>query len=296
MNNILALDIGGSKLLCGIVSEDGKLLAETKKDFPCGYTLDELKRALTELASPLITSFAPVSAGATIPGLCDPSRGLWVYAPKSGIKDFDIRSFVSEQFAIPLSIENDVNACAVGEKKFGICRDTDDFIWVTVSTGIGGSIFANGMLYSGHSGNAGEIGHVKVVRNGRPCGCGGKGCLEAEASGTGIAAKYFDLTGQALSAKEIAERAKNGDRISAAIYREAGYLIGSALSSAANLLNPEKIVLGGGVAMDFPLLSPGINRALEEGLFSAANPELTIVKTGLGYNAALLGAAALTLL
>ncbi|MBQ1223983.1 MAG: ROK family protein [Oscillospiraceae bacterium] len=120
--------------------------------------------------------------------------------------------------------------------------------------------------------------------------------MESEASGTGIAAKYCDLTGQALSAKEIAERAKNGDRISAAIYREAGYLIGSALSSAANLLNPEKIVLGGGVAMDFPLLSPGINRALEEGLFSAANPELTIVKTGLGYNAALLGAAALTLL
>ncbi|MBQ1223984.1 MAG: ROK family protein [Oscillospiraceae bacterium] len=163
MNNILALDIGGSKLLCGIVSEDGKLLAESKKDFPCGYTLDELKSSLAELASPLITSFAPVAAGATIPGLCDPQKGLWVYAPKSGIKDFDIRSFVSEQFAIPLSIENDVNACAVGEKKFGICRDTDDFIWVTVSTGIGGSIFANGMLYSGHSGNAGEIGHIKVV-------------------------------------------------------------------------------------------------------------------------------------
>ena len=296
MGNILSLDIGGSKLLCGIVSSEGKLLAEVKKEFPDGYSPDELKAALTELALPLVSGFAPVSAGATIPGLCDPEKGLWIYAPKSGIRDFDIRGFVNEKFGLSLAIENDVNACAVGEKKFGVCRDTDDFIWVTVSTGIGGSVFANGKLYSGHCGNAGEIGHIKVVRNGRLCGCGGKGCLEAEASGTAIAAKYLGLTGQMLSAKEIAAKAKNGDRISSAIYREAGYLIGSALSSAANLLNPEMIVLGGGVAMDLELLMPGIDRALEEGLFSAANPDLKIVKTGLGYNAALLGAAALTLL
>ena len=296
MNNILSLDIGGSKLLCGIVSQTGELLAHSKKDFPCGYTLNELKESIIELALPLVKSYNVSSAGATIPGLCDPQKGLWVYAPKSGIRDFDIRTFVSENFGLSLSIENDVNACAVGEKKFGVCKNTDDFIWVTVSTGIGGSIFANGKLYSGHSGNAGEIGHIKVVRNGRLCGCGGKGCLEAEASGSAIAAKYFDLTGQAVSAKDIARKAKEGNRIATAVYREAGYLIGSALSSAANLLNPEMIVLGGGVAMDLPLLEAGINRALEEGLFSAANPDFKIVKTGLGYNAALLGAAALTLL
>ena len=127
------------------------------------------------------------------------------------------------------------------------------------------------------------------------CGCGGKGCLEAEASGSAIAAKYLDLTGEPLSAKEIARKAKEGDRISTALYREAGYLIGSAIASAANILNPELAVLGGGVSMDLPLLAPGIERALEEGLFSAANPEFKIVKTGLGYNAALLGAAALAL-
>ncbi|MBR4941965.1 MAG: ROK family protein [Clostridia bacterium] len=295
MGNILALDIGGSKLLCGIVSDRGELLCEVKKEFPDGYTLDELKESICSLALPLCRQYSPEKAGATIPGLCDPGKSLWVYAPKSGIRNFEIGSFVADSFNLPLSIENDVNACAVGEKKFGVCSDVDDYIWLTVSTGIGGSIFANGRLYSGCVGNAGEIGHVKVVRNGRLCGCGGKGCLEAEASGSAIAAKYFDLTGKKATAKEIAVFAKAGDRISTAIYREAGYLIGSAIATAANLLNPELAVLGGGVSMDMDLLTPGIDRALEEALFKAANPNFKIVKTGLGYNAALLGAAALAL-
>lgn len=295
MENILSLDIGGSKLLCGIVSTDGRTLCEVKRDFPSGYDLETLKAALVELALPLCREYSPLRAGATIPGLCSPEIGMWVYAPKSGIRNFAIREFIWQELGLPLSIENDVNACAVGEKKFGVCRDVDDYLWITVSTGIGGSIFANGKLYTGAVGNAGELGHVKVVRNGRLCGCGGKGCLEAEASGTAIANKYFDLTGQRATAKEIAALAHNGSRIAAAIYREAGYLLGSAIASAANVLNPALAVLGGGVAMDMELLTPGLNTAVAEGLFAAANPDFKIVRTGLGYNAALLGAAALTL-
>ncbi|MDD6262743.1 MAG: ROK family protein [Clostridiales bacterium] len=295
MGNILALDIGGSKLLCGIVSESGEILAKALAEFPDGYGLSELKTAVLKTALPLAKAFSPDRAGAAIPGLCDPKRGLWVYAPKTGIRDFDIKSFVSEEFRLPLYIENDVNACAVGEKRFGVCRGVDDYLWVTVSTGIGGSIFSGGKLLTGSCGNAGEIGHVKVVPSGRKCGCGGLGCLEAEASGSAIAAKYLERTGKKLSAKQIAGLAKNGDGESAGLYREAGYLIGTALACAANLLNPECAVLGGGVAMDFPLLLPGIQSALGSGLFSAANPRFSVIQTGLGYDAALLGAAALAL-
>ena len=289
--NVLAVDMGGSKLLAGVVSPEGKVLSVVRAELPRTYDAAALESALLSLLDQVDASSC-AAAGVSLPGLADAKTGTLLYAPYSGIRDFPAARIITERTGLPAAGDNDVNACAVGEATFGVCKDVSDFLWVTVSNGIGGSIFANGRLYTGAFGNAGEIGHLCVVPNGRKCGCGKRGCLEAEAAGPAISAAYEKKTGKALSAKDLAALAET-DRAAKAVWRRTGYLLGKGLFTAANLLNPAKIVLGGGVSLAFSLLLPGILKARREFLFSDANPHLTVVPTGLGYHASLLGAAAL---
>lgn len=289
--NILAVDMGGSKLLAGIVSPEGKVLSVVRAELPRTYDASLLKSALLSLLDQVDTSSC-VAAGVSLPGLADSKTGTLLYAPFSGIRNFKAAQIISDRTKLSAAGDNDVNACAVGEARFGVCQNVSDFLWVTVSNGIGGSIFANGALYTGSAGNAGEVGHLCVVPNGRKCGCGRKGCLEAEAAGPAISAAYEKKTGRVVSAKELAGLAET-DRAAKAVWNRTGYLLGKGIYMAANILNPEKIVIGGGVSMAFSLLTPGLNKARREFLFSDANPHLTVVPTGLGYHASLLGAAAL---
>ncbi len=164
---------------------------------------------------------------------------------------------------------------------------------MTISNGIGGAIYLNGDLYQGHMGNAGEIGHIIVEEDtDAVCGCGKRGCLEALCSGKGIEYAYQRLTGQKLGADKVADLARNGDEIALKGYTQAGNYIGKALSYSINLLNLKKIIIGGGVAQSFDLLEKPIYSSLEKYVFKTANPSYSIQKTGLGYYAALIGAAA----
>jgi glucokinase len=292
---VLALDIGGSKIMCGAVTADGEIRRAVKTALPSKYGVGELSAAIFSLTEDIASEFRCAACGVAIPGLADAGSGTWVYAPYSGISDFKIARVLSGRLSMPVFIENDVNACAVGERRFGACRGVDDFLWITVSNGIGGSVFCRGELYTGCCGNAGEIGHFKVVPGGRLCGCGARGCLEAEAAGPAISDKFYELTGIRASAKDIAERAKNGDGNAKSVYEKAGYLIGLAAGNAANLINPAKVIFGGGVSTDFELLRPGLEKGVAETLFAAANKAVAFEKTALGYNAALVGAAALAL-
>lgn len=241
--------------------------------------------------------------GITIPGLANPQTGVWVYAPFSGIQNFPIAKAVSEKFGLlPVNIENDVNACGLAERYFGVCRDCPDFLWITVSNGIGGGLVLNGDIYSGNLGNAGEIGHFCVNEGSQyRCGCGHFGCLEIEASGRAIAAKYQDRraddTNQSLptpvSTKQIAQWARAGQPLAREVFDEAGRYIGRAASYAVNLLNIQRVVLGGGVSSSFDLLFPVMDATFRQMVFQAANPQAEILQTGLGYHAALAGAAAI---
>jgi glucokinase len=239
--------------------------------------------------------------GATIPGLADPTRGLWVEASFSGIRDFPFGPVMEQEFGLPVSIDNDCNACALAERVFGCCRGVDDFIWITVSNGIGGCVFLKGAPYAGGSGNAGEIGHV-VVEEGpaaRPCKCGSAGCVEMHASGPAVATNYLSLggaqciAGEPPSAKSIEALARGGDKTALAAYELEGLYLGRAVAAAVNLLNPRKVVIGGGVSLGFDLFWPSLERTLRSRIYRRANPSLIVEPTALGYNAALLGAAAL---
>ena len=288
--NILGIDIGGSKLAAGIIDESGNVLDTTKEQLPPGSTADFLLAAIERNCNQLIAKYDFDKIGITIPGLADAKNGVWVYAPFSGIKNFPIAKKISEIYKKQVHIENDVNACALGEKQFGCCKDVDDFIWVTVSNGIGGSVFAAGKLYAGFGGNAGEIGHIKVRDDEEfLCGCGDFGCLEAVAAGPGIKKRH----GKNLYAEQIAKCAREGDAEAIGTMYDTGYYIGKALSAAVNMLNPEMAVFGGGVSQSFDLIEPGIKAALSRYMFKAANQQLKLAQTALSYNAALVGAAAI---
>ena len=299
----LAIDIGGSKFMVGLADSRGEILCVERYPWtelsPEGLVRD-IKGALHALLA-AHAPHSPTIMGATIPGLADPERGLWVEASFSGIRNLPFASLMEAEFGLPVRLDNDGNACAAAERLFGCCKGVDHFVWVTVSNGIGGSIFANGRLYSGSAGNAGEIGHIVVEEgpNARPCKCGLSGCAEMHASGLGLAKNYLSLggrpeiDGEAPSARSIAALARAGDKTALAAYELEGLYLGRAIGAAVNLLNPQKVVIGGGVSLSFDLFSPSLTRTLETHVYQNANPGFVVEPSPLGYNAALLGAAAL---
>lgn len=294
MKNIFCVDIGGSKLICGAVNPTGEILETFRAEYTKDYTIDTITDLILEGYNTL-KHYDFCACGVAVPGLCDYQTGDWLYSPFSGIGDVPIAKIVSNMTGLPTFADNDVNISAMAEKYFGICKKTSDFLWITVSNGIGGGLYLNDKIYRGQNLSAGEIGHFVVVENGRPCGCGNHGCLEAHASGASISAIYAERTGNNLSAKEIAALARQGDSESLKIWSSAGHYVGKAAAYAVNLLNLDTIVLGGGAAEAFDLLEPTATRALYDNLFKKANPNTKILHSDLGGHAALLGCVAIVL-
>lgn len=294
-NKIFAVDIGGSKLICGVLNTNGEILDTYRVDYPKDYTLQTVIDGIKEGYKNL-KRYDCSYCGVAVPGLCDPQKGMWLYSPFSGIENIDIGDMVSQITNLKTFCDNDVNISALAEKHFGVCRDVDDFLWVTVSNGIGGGLYLNGELYMGHSLNAGEIGHFIVEEeNPRKCGCGNWGCLEAMASGASISAIYKERTGNDITAKEIAELARQGEQLAKTVWSEAGAYIGKAVSYSINLLGLDTVVLGGGAAMGFDLLEESAQKAMDRFLFKRANPNVKLVHSSLGGFAALKGCAALVI-
>lgn len=316
--NILALDIGGSKFMVAQAIVIGTKIefshvVHRKLNTNCDQKtlVSLLEQAVEELGE-----FDYDRVGITIPGLADPKTGIWVYACFSGIRDFPIVDILSPKFRDrPIAIENDVNACALAEKKFGRCRSMNDFLWITVSNGVGGGLVLDGKIYPGHFGGAAEIGHfgiVDAVSGCQPpirCGCGNFGCVEAEAAGPGIVKRYAWQLEKLQSespefkspikppdtAKKIAELARYGDKAALSVFDTTGEILGKAASYAVNLMNLEAVIFGGGVSESFDLLLPSLEKSFRQRLFRNANPSVRLEKTELGYNAALAGAAAIAL-
>lgn len=294
MKNIFCVDIGGSKLICGALNLDGEILETYRVDYPKDYTIDIILNYIKDGYEKL-KHHGFYACGIAVPGLCDYTTGKWLYSPFSGLGDIPITQIVSDITSLPTVADNDVNISALAEKYFGTCKDVSNFLWITVSNGIGGGLYLNDMLYRGQGLSAGEIGHFIVEENGRKCGCGSRGCLEAHASGASIAAIYNEITNKNLTAKEIADLARGGEETALAVWQDAGRYIGKTAAYAVNLLNIDTVVLGGGAAEAFDLLEPSATKSLNENLFTKANPNVKILHSAPGRFAALMGCAALVL-
>ncbi len=307
---LLAIDIGGSKLMAAVCCVDSdrttrenrlRLMQKSHRPLNSSTTSDELLKCVDSavdeiLAASGLEKYDIKAIGVNIPGLAEPLSGTWVYACFSGIRDFPIACIISEKYGSPVFIENDVNACALAEKLFGGCRGVENFLWVTVSNGVGGGLVLRGDIFSGSFGNAGEIGHFCVEEDQREairCGCGNFGCLEAQAAGPGISKRFQKLTGKSETAAAIAIYANQGDADALAVYEKTGRYLGKAIAASINLINPGKVILGGGVSQSFELFAPALHETVQRHIFRDANRSVLIEPTQLGNDAALAGAAAL---
>jgi glucokinase len=290
----LCFDIGGSKYITGLVTGEGRVLCSERGEW-AALTPEDVMASLIASGRQILAAnpeYAPEIIGVTIPGLTNAEEGLWVEASFSGIRNLPIGKLLRTTFGLPVYGENDARACALAEKLYGEARGTDNFLYVTVSNGVGGAVFSDGRLLYG-SGAAGECGHVSVVENGRACKCGKKGCLEAYAAGPGITQTYAELTGRRIEGEEIARLAREGDAAAREVFRLEGVYLGRMIGMAANLLSPDLVVVGGGLSLAFDLFGPSLEETMWTHVYKAANPNLRVAPTPLGYQGGLLGAAAL---
>ncbi len=293
---LLALDMGGSKYMAGLVTREGRVLDSLRdewRDQSRGAVLPQVigaARRLMERHPDTLVS----GVGATIPGLADARRGVWLEASFSGIRDLQVAQTLALAFGVPAYADNDAQACALAEKLFGGGKNCGDFVYLTLSNGVGGAAFSGGRLISGSRNCAMELGHCTVVPDGRPCGCGARGCLEMYAAGPGLARTYSELSGSAVpfTGKQIADLARRGEPAALETFRQASRHLGYALSYAVNLLNPEKIIIGGGLSLALDMFRQPLEQALAQHCYRAANPAVAVEMTSLGYEGALLGAAA----
>lgn len=284
MKRLIGVDIGGTKTRVGAVW-NGKILA--RRDFPtCG--LAEICAVIREVLQEVGWE-KPDAIGVGAPALVDMQQGRILCAPNLPPywNGMNVVEELKHVFACPAYLGNDANLAALGELVYG--WRAADFLYVTWSTGIGAGIVAAGRVIWGANGQAGEIGHLPLQPDGPQCNCGKYGCLEALAGGAALCARARERLGQALSAKEIVERAKQGEPGSLALVEEACAAMGQGLAIAAELLDPEMIIIGGGFTGSWDFLGPKVVAVLAR--FSHARPKVELAK--LGDNVGVLGAAAL---
>ncbi len=313
----VGIDLGGTKIFTGLVDGAGVVLAQdyrkTKARRGPEFVVERLIASAREvLAVGGVTAGEVRAVGIGAPGPVNPAAGMVIAPPNlPGWECIPLQSLVEEALGIPTSLENDANAAALGEHRFGAGRGSQHMLYITVSTGIGGGIILDGELYRGASGMAGEVGHMTVIADGPQCGCGNLGCLEAVASGTAIAregrelmehGKFAALTAltdgdpELVTAKLVAEAAAQGDAKAQEIIRDAMRYLGIGVANLVNLLNPELVVVGGSLTKLGETLFGAVDQALKQRAFPLAANSVRVVPAELGDRAGLLGAAAVAML
>jgi len=304
---VVAADLGGTHLRAALVDEAGHLSARRDQPTPPKATpqaiLEEIAGLLRQVAA--LAPEPPAAACLGTPGLINADEGKVVLAPNiPGFRNLVLTTPISTQLGLPVFIENDASAAALGEFRFGAGRGTRHLLHATLGTGIGGGIVIDGRLYRGAKGLAGEIGHVILDASGPRCNCGSRGCLEALVSGVAFAGRARKLLANASSpvlreivgyreptAADLFAAARAGDRQCEAEIRHGGHLLGLAMGGLVNVLNPDAVTLSGGLLhMGDMFLGP-----MRESMYSIAyGPAAgTLVRTSeLGEDAGLLGAAA----
>lgn len=312
-NPVLAVDLGGSKIITALISPPGEIL-----DREYILTLaDEgpqavISRMLSSIDSLLTRADLPPDSLPTIclavAGIIDSAKGMITTSPNlPDWRNVPLREIVQEETGLETFLLNDASAAALGEHCFGAGRGVDDLIYLTVSTGVGGGIIIGGRLYLGVSGSAGELGHITIDVNGPRCNCGNTGCLEVLASGKAVAreAKKAVSRGtksiilelaegdpQNITARTVSEAAQKGDILALAIIAEAATYLGVGLVNLINAFNPRMIIIGGGMAKMGDMLLDPARKVVTERAFSLPVREVRIIPSQLDDNAAVSGAAA----
>lgn len=305
---VFAADLGGTHLRVAAVDVKGQIYFRQVQLTPQADQSDEIVHALIaaarECERQLVELGGTISAGSiAVPGTINVALGLVVKVPNVPcLDDFRLAAVLESELGWPVRLENDANAAAVGEMWRGAGQGQRSLVCVTLGTGVGGGIILDGELWRGADGSAGEIGHIGVDPfAGVPCPCGSHGCLEVYASATAIVRMASEAKPsypksalhkiEHLTSETIYQAGKDGDQLALEVFRKMGVYLGIGLASLINLLNPEMIVIGGGLANGWDLFEKHMRQQIRERAFPIPAGSVKIVRAQCGDNAGLLGAA-----
>lgn len=305
---VVGVDLGGTKIYTALVDLEGNIikektvetLAHEGEQAVMGRIVDTINYVIDGTDKDLVKSI-----GIGSPGPLDVKNGIIIENSNLPFKNFAIVKTIKETYDLPTYLDNDANVATLGEFMFGAGRGTENMVFITASTGIGGGAVLNGKLFRGSTGNALEVGHMTVATEGPRCGCGNLGCAEALGSGTAIGkrAKEAVLSNvvtslknyENVTAKEVFKEAANGDRVAKNILNTSLTYLGIAVANTITNFDPEKVVVGGGVVNGGDIVIDTIRNVVEERCMAAFVENCTIEKAVLGGKAGVLGAAALAI-
>jgi glucokinase len=309
---IAGVDLGGTKIYSLVATAEGEVRGHDRRPTQADGGPDSVVERIAESVQASLSAAGASlddidGVGISSPGPCDPERGMVTDAPNlPGFHNIHLTRLVSGTLGVPAILENDANAAAYGEHRFGAGRGFKHIVYVTLGTGIGGGIIIDGKVYSGASGAAGEVGHMILLENGPPCNCGMRGCLESLSSGPAIArdasAALADgrtpglaqMVGEAYpTTEQVYEAALQGDEACRDVIQRAGRYLGLGLAGLLNIFNPEALILGGGLTnlKDF-YMGPALELA-SRGAFPQVRADAKLKIAELGDAAGALGAAGL---
>lgn len=310
---VIGVDLGGTNTVFGIVNANGEVVAENSirtQEYP---TIEDFVEASCACLKPLIESVGGIDKINGI-GIGAPNgnyyKGTIEFAPNLPWKGVvPLADLFQEKLGVPVTLTNDANAAAIGEMAYGVARDMKNFIVITLGTGVGSGIVINGQLVYGCDGFAGELGHVIMVRGkeGRPCGCGRTGCLEAYCSATGVArtareilattdkpSSLRELDPEKIASLDVAIAAGKGDEVAKEIFEFTGKMLGEACADFAAFSSPEAFIFFGGLTKSGDLIMEPIRKAYNDAVLPIFRNKAQFLVSGLmDSNAAVLGASAL---
>lgn len=307
MESYLGLDVGNSRLSAGLVARDGRLLALSRAETP--PRAEDAVGRLSALARPILdrATAPPRAVGVGFGGPVDLVRGrVRGSFLSSGWEGLPLARMIAEELGLPVWLANDADAAGLAEAIFGAGQGAASMLYVNVGTGIGGAVVLGGRLHTGATGSAGEIGHFVVLPGGPACECGKRGCAQALASGTALARRARELLSAsdeatvlrelpaAPSGRDVGTAARRGDALARRVIDEAAGRLGIAIANAAHLLDPARIVMGGGVAEMGELFLAPLRESYRAHIFGPPR-ETPIVPAALGYDAGVIGAAAVAM-
>ncbi len=312
MSYIIGVDLGGTYIKAGSVSKDGTLLNQTSVPSNGEIGPDAVVAQIAKAVDTIRQKHGGeelLGVGIGSPGMVDLDGGTVKYPPNfAGWKVFRLGDEVAKKIGVRVEVENDANAAAVGEQKFGAGRGFNNFIMVTLGTGVGGGFIVDGKVFRGESGGAGEIGHITINYDGPLCGCGNRGCVEAyvgqkylsrrvaeqlKSRPDSLINKLIGGNPENLEPKIISQAADQGDAFALEVWKETGRYVGAAVAAAFNLFDVGVLIIGGGVANAGKPLFDSIEETVKGRVLSPIRPRVKILKAQLENSAGIVGAAAL---
>lgn len=305
----VGVDLGGTKIYTALSDKEGNILNElvipTEAEKGPSHIVDKIKYSIKQV-SRNIDKGRIKAIGIGSPGPLDIKNGLIAEPPNLPFKNYNIVKDLNEEFNVPVFLDNDANVATLSEYMFGAGEGTNNMVYVTVSTGVGGGAILNGKIYRGSTGNALEVGHTTINRGGSRCGCGNRGCVEATTSGTAIMKAAQDAIKsnvetslkdyEEVTAKEVFIEASKGDKVSIEILDETLSYLGIAIANYANTFDPDLIVIGGGVAGAGQIVFDKINEEMERRCLKTILNNCKVVSSKLGNKVGILGALALAMI